>query len=140
VRGERLRQAKKRARRVLRTWRSTSTAQWERNRYGEDPYADDAPIERRMRATRCPCSCVGCGNQRRWEGPTRQERKADEDMAAEFAAWDRLSDKASAAFDRWLEDDDDQTFWKMAREDAWVDSASGGETNESHAGSARVRV
>lgn len=24
------------------------------------------------------CSCRGCGNQRRWEGPTLQERKAKE--------------------------------------------------------------
>ena len=25
------------------------------------------------------CSCMGCGNQRRYEGPTLQERKARED-------------------------------------------------------------
>lgn len=25
------------------------------------------------------CSCRGCGNQRKWEGPTRQERKAELD-------------------------------------------------------------
>jgi len=52
----------------------------------------------------------------------------------------QLSTEASAAFARWLEDDSDQAFWQMADEDAWVDSASGGETNESHAESARVRA
>ena len=26
--------------------------------------------------TRCPCSCMGCGHQRKWWGPTLQEVKA----------------------------------------------------------------
>ena len=48
----------------------------------------------------------------------------------------QLSDEASAAFDRWIEDDSDQTFWQMSNEGAWVNSGSGGETNESGALSA----
>ncbi len=30
----------------------------------------------RAGTTRCPCSCMGCGHQRKWWGPTLQELKA----------------------------------------------------------------
>jgi len=65
----------------------------------------------------------------------RRRREADA-LQADFDTWDQLSDEALLAFDRWIEDDSDQTFWRMAKKDAWVNSGSVGETNESHAGSA----
>jgi hypothetical protein len=34
-----------------------------------------------------PCSCsLGCGNRRRWEGPTLAERAADEALDDQFDA------------------------------------------------------
>ncbi len=78
--------------------------------------------------------------QRPKSRPIMRHRRETLAFAYELAMWDQLSDEACAAFDRWLEDDDDQTFWQMAREDAWVNSASGGETNESSAESAGVRA
>ena len=44
---------------------------------------DDRLIGIRAR-TRQQCSCWSCGNQRRAEGKTRQEREADEEMLEEI--------------------------------------------------------
>lgn len=38
--------------------------------------ADDPKFVGRCARTPHPCSCLGCGNQRRIEGPTRAERLA----------------------------------------------------------------
>ncbi|HUX75392.1 MAG TPA: hypothetical protein VMY40_01980 [Anaerolineae bacterium] len=82
MRGERLRQAKKHARRVLRVWREASDGV-----RSERWYEPGGDIERRMRYCRVPCSGPCCGNPRRHHGkPTLQERKADERLRAELEA------------------------------------------------------
>jgi len=67
----------KRARRVLRVWRSCSDQV-------EPFYALGGLMEQKMLRTRCPCSCIGCGNQRQWEGPTLQERRASDAFQAQM--------------------------------------------------------
>lgn len=51
--------AKARARRQLAIW--------------NHGYRDDRGVIGRVARTRKPCSCRGCGNQRRWEGPSVRE-------------------------------------------------------------------
>ena len=83
MRGERLRQGRKRARRVLRVRRACQLDSM-REREGEC-LADDGPLEQVMRFTRIPCSGSCCGNPRRyWGERTRQERRADAKMRAEL--------------------------------------------------------
>jgi hypothetical protein len=65
--------------RVLRIRRMTTVAWY------LDLYDDDSAIARRMLSTRQSCSCVGCGNQRQWEGGTRQERRADDEMEVQLS-------------------------------------------------------
>ena len=73
MRGERLRQAKKRARRVLRVWRACALP------FDVEHLVDDGPLEQAMRYTRVLCSGPCCGNPRRHFGErTVQERKFDE--------------------------------------------------------------
>lgn len=38
--------------------------------------AEDPVWLGRMVQTRKPCSCMGCGHRRLWDGPPRQERRA----------------------------------------------------------------
>ena len=45
-------------------------------------YSDEEVI--RMLKTRKSCSCWMCGNRRRWEGKTRQERLVDLEMQEEI--------------------------------------------------------
>ena len=76
MRGERFRQAKVHVRRVLRSWRANQCP----NSRQRDPdvYADNGRIGRRMRYARQPCSCMGCGNQRKHVGLTPQEIRASD--------------------------------------------------------------
>jgi len=76
MRGERLRQAKKRARRVLRALRGQSPK-------STDFFDDDGLFAKQLRFTRRYCSCEYC---KRLQGYrlTVQERKADEQMRAEL--------------------------------------------------------
>ena len=62
----------KRARRVLRVLRGT---------WNEYPfagyYSDGGEYEKTLIKTRKPCSCMMCGNYRKWQGRTRKEKIAD---------------------------------------------------------------
>lgn len=81
MRGERLEQAKRHARRILRVWRAANDGL-----RSEAWYEPDGEIERHMRYTRVPCSGPCCGNPRHHYGqPTLQERRADEAMMAQLA-------------------------------------------------------
>lgn len=83
MRGQRLYEGIKQARRVLQVWRACqSKRSWERD---GALYADNGPIGQVMRFTRVRCSCMGCGNQRKWEGPTLQECRISDEMAAQLA-------------------------------------------------------
>jgi len=81
MRGERLQQAKRHARRVLRVWRAAN-AGLARERW----YDENGLLEQGMRYTRVRCSGPCCGNPRRHYGQrTLQERKAAEAMQAQLA-------------------------------------------------------
>lgn len=76
MRPNRREQGLKKVRRVLRIWRA------HRDYQDTELYQG---LEHRMSATRVPCSCPHCGNPRRHFGEkTRQERRADEAMAAQL--------------------------------------------------------
>ena len=80
MRGERLQQAKRHARRVLRVWRAAN-AGLARERW----YDENGLLEQGMRYTRVRCSGPCCGNPRRHYGQrTLQERKANEATAAQL--------------------------------------------------------
>ena len=68
---ERIKKGKMKARRLIRIekarWGSPSAA-----------FKDWDLIEKKSFATRVPCSCDMCGNLRKLEGKTIQERRADE--------------------------------------------------------------
>jgi uncharacterized Fe-S cluster-containing MiaB family protein len=62
----------KKADKVLRVWHSRDKYAYEYNP------ADFIEIERQgLYKTRKSCSCLMCGNRRRWAGATIQERKSE---------------------------------------------------------------
>ena len=89
MRGQRLYEGRKRARRVLRVWRALVDAP-------NPDFADDGPLEQVMRFTRVRCSGMCCGNPRRQDGTrTVQERRFYQEsldwVLTECAgAWERL--------------------------------------------------
>jgi len=91
MRGRRLQEGIKRARRILRVWDARQRgAQRERNR---DLFKPGGPLEQIMRFTRKPCSCPVCNDGRSVRGPTLQERRADAELHDELAAWEQISDE-----------------------------------------------
>lgn len=82
MRGARRQQGLNKVRRALSVWRS-AMGSWEIQRW-PDLYSIGGEHERYMLYTRCPCSCLGCGNWRKHKGPTVQERKADESFAVQL--------------------------------------------------------
>jgi len=90
MRGQRLREGIKRARRVLRAWDARQNGV-RRERNG-NLYKPGGFMEQMIRFTRVP-SRRRCGNQRRYEGPTLQEQRAQTEFEAELAAWEQVSDE-----------------------------------------------
>jgi len=64
---ERKKMGKAKARRLLKIYRALS------NNPNDSFYSEDGKFAKRLQTTRVPCSCSGCGNQRKWEGMTRGE-------------------------------------------------------------------
>ncbi len=65
-------QGLKRAKKVWNIWKAIA--------YRSEEFDCDNTLLRRLYKTRVPCSCMGCGNRRKWEGKTLQERKAELDL------------------------------------------------------------
>ena len=87
MRGQRLREGIKRARKVLQVWAARRRPQ------DAEFYAPGGWMEHRMRFTRKPCSCPTCNRGRSVRGPTLQERRIEAEFQDELDAWDQLSDE-----------------------------------------------
>jgi hypothetical protein len=81
MRGLRRQQGKLKAARVVRVWR----AAWHPITQDQEYLAPGGLAERYLIKTRQSCSCLGCGNRRRHEGISRQERKARDAAMAQMA-------------------------------------------------------
>jgi hypothetical protein len=66
------REGVKKARRVLRVLRGM----WNKYPFA-GYYSDGGEYEKTLIKTRKPCSCMMCGNYRKWQGVTRKEKLAD---------------------------------------------------------------
>jgi hypothetical protein len=62
------------AARIRRNFRKIVKHCWQSSVFHDAGWVEH--MVRRFARTRKPCSCRGCGNQRRWEGPTIQERRS----------------------------------------------------------------
>jgi hypothetical protein len=81
----------------------------------------DGDIHPSLIDTPHPCSCIGCGNQRRYEGPTLQERRSSGSihprifdstatLQFEFNRWEEASElDAEREFD-WVRSRDDDCY------------------------------
>jgi hypothetical protein len=75
----RLKEGKKRAQKILKSWRQTTPPR------RQFLYTDDSPIAKRLIRTRKPCSCPFCGNPRRhFNQLTRQEIIANSIMQSQI--------------------------------------------------------
>jgi hypothetical protein len=89
MRGQRRQAGIKKLRRVFRAWRR------DQKDIASGIYDTESWLGQRMLNARTMCSGSCCGNPRRWDGKkARDERRADEALTEELAAWDQLSDEA----------------------------------------------
>lgn len=75
MRGERLEKARKVSNRLFKIYHGFHPRNWKKCEVERFDFRDIQRLLGIYRKTRKPCSCLMCGNARKYEGKTRQEKK-----------------------------------------------------------------